>query len=229
MSSLDPRHALLLDLEPEAGRLLDRHLAVAKEWFPHEYVPYSMGRDFDREPWTPDQPRITGVAQIAFEVGLLTEDNLPSYHRAISDTVGRDSAWGTWLHRWTAEEGRHAIAMRDEINQFLRQAVEESTSVDKARDAMIALVLTLAGSIIGGAALLDVRAVPRRWIALLILGAALVLFALYTRSEPPLPWLHFTTAWLVGGLLYGLAWSGAGIALLRRPGAPAVEESLRTA
>lgn len=32
-----------------------------------------------------------------------------------------------------------AIAMRDEINQFMRQAVEESTSVDKARDAMIAL------------------------------------------------------------------------------------------
>lgn len=92
-----------------------------------------------------------------------------------------------------------------------------------------ALVLTLVGSIIGGAALLDVRAVPRRWIALLIVGATLVLFALYTRSEPPLPWFHFTTAWLVGGLLYGAAWSGAGISLLRRPGVSAAVESVRTA
>ncbi|MGH1556046.1 acyl-ACP desaturase [Streptomyces sp. L7] len=26
---------------------------------------------------------------------------------------GRDGAWGTWVHRWTAEEGRHGIVMRD--------------------------------------------------------------------------------------------------------------------
>ena len=26
---------------------------------------------------------------------------------------GRDGAWGTWVHRWTAEEGRHGIAIRD--------------------------------------------------------------------------------------------------------------------
>ena len=52
--------ALLLELEPEAGRLLDRHEKVAQEWFPHEYIPYRLGRDFDKEPWTPDQPRLTG-------------------------------------------------------------------------------------------------------------------------------------------------------------------------
>lgn len=94
--------------------MLDRHLGVAKEWFPHEYVPYSMGRDFDREPWTPDQPRISGVAQIAFEVGLLTEDNLPSYHRVIDQLFGKgEGAWTTWIGRWTAEEGRHSIVLRD--------------------------------------------------------------------------------------------------------------------
>ena len=26
---------------------------------------------------------------------------------------GRDGAWGTWVHRWTAEEGRHGVAIRD--------------------------------------------------------------------------------------------------------------------
>jgi acyl-[acyl-carrier-protein] desaturase len=105
---------LLLDLEPTAARLLDRHLKIATEWFPHEYIPYSQGRDFDKEPWTPDQPRLSGVARTSFEVNLLTEDNLPSYHRLIHGILGSgDGAWINWVGRWTAEEGRHAIVLRD--------------------------------------------------------------------------------------------------------------------
>lgn len=105
---------LLGELEPVAEHLLERHLKVADEWFPHEYVPYSQGRDFDGEAWTPDHSRLDGVARTAFTVNLLTEDNLPSYHREIDRMFGRrDSAWSTWVHRWTAEEGRHAIVMRD--------------------------------------------------------------------------------------------------------------------
>ncbi len=114
MPTADERHGLLRDLEPEVGRLLDRHLQVAREWFPHDYVPYRLGRDFDREPWTPDQPRLGGVAQISFEVNLLTEDNLPSYHRVIHSLFGAgDGAWINWIGRWTAEEGRHSIVLRD--------------------------------------------------------------------------------------------------------------------
>lgn len=106
--------ALLHELEPEAARLYDRHAKVAQEWFPHDYIPYRLGRDFDKEPWTPDQPRLTGVAQTAFEIGLLTEDNLPSYHRLIHGMFGKgDGAWINWVGRWTAEEGRHAIVLRD--------------------------------------------------------------------------------------------------------------------
>jgi acyl-[acyl-carrier-protein] desaturase len=105
---------LLHEVEPAVARLLDRHVAVAKEWFPHEFIPYSLGRDYDKEPWTPDQPRLTGVAQTAFEVNLLTEDNLPSYHRLIHKVFDKgDGAWKNWVHRWTAEEGRHAIVIRD--------------------------------------------------------------------------------------------------------------------
>src|SRR4051812_50172606 len=44
---------------------------------------------------------------------LLTEDNLPSYHREIATRFGRDGAWGTWVGRWTAEENRHGVALRD--------------------------------------------------------------------------------------------------------------------
>jgi acyl-[acyl-carrier-protein] desaturase len=105
---------LLRELEPEAGRLYDRHAKVAQEWFPHDFIPYRLGRDFDKDPWTPDQPRLTGVAQTAFEIGLLTEDNLPSYHRLIHGMFGKgDGAWINWVGRWTAEEGRHAIVLRD--------------------------------------------------------------------------------------------------------------------
>jgi acyl-[acyl-carrier-protein] desaturase len=108
-----PDHDLLAELEPVAERLLNRHLSMAKEWLPHEYVPWRLGRDFDTEPWTPDQPRLTGVAQAAFEVNLLTEDNLPSYHHRLLASFGGDRAWRTWSHRWTAEEGRHAVVLRD--------------------------------------------------------------------------------------------------------------------
>ncbi len=106
--------SLLIELEPTVARLYDRHAAVAQEWFPHEFIPYRLGRDFDKEPWTPDQPRLTGVAQTAFAVNLLTEDNLPSYHRLIHGMFGAgDGAWINWIGRWTAEEGRHAIVLRD--------------------------------------------------------------------------------------------------------------------
>ena len=109
-----PPDKLLAELEPAAEQLLNRHLGMAKEWFPHDYIPYALGRDYDKDPWTPDQPRISGVAQIAFEVNLLTEDNLPSYHREIFRTFGAgDGAWINWVNRWTAEEGRHAIVLRD--------------------------------------------------------------------------------------------------------------------
>lgn len=104
---------LLIELEPVVEANLNRHFSVAKEWMPHEYVPWSQGRDFETEPWEPSQSALSPIAQAALEVNLLTEDNLPSYHREIAEQFGRDGAWGTWVHRWTAEEGRHGVAIRD--------------------------------------------------------------------------------------------------------------------
>ena len=107
---------LLHELEGTVEENLNRHLAAAQEWMPHEYVPWSQGRDFadlGGEAWDPEQSRVSPVARTALEVNLLTEDNLPSYHREIERAFGRDGAWGTWVHRWTAEEGRHGICIRD--------------------------------------------------------------------------------------------------------------------
>ena len=107
---------LLIELEPVVEANLNRHLAAAKPWMPHDYVPWSRGRDFaflGGEDWQPEDSPLDPVAKVAMTVNLLTEDNLPSYHREIATRFGRDGAWGQWVGQWTAEEGRHAVALRD--------------------------------------------------------------------------------------------------------------------
>jgi acyl-[acyl-carrier-protein] desaturase len=105
--------ALLNELTPEAERLMDRHLAKTKEWFPHEHVPWGQGRDFvPGEEWVNDGT-IPPAVRSALVVNLLTEDNLPYYFRDIERMFGRDGVWGAWVKRWTAEEGRHSIVIRD--------------------------------------------------------------------------------------------------------------------
>jgi acyl-[acyl-carrier-protein] desaturase len=107
---------LLKELEPVVAANVERHLAAAKEWHPHDFVPWSRGRDFaflGGEDWRPEDSSLDPVAQTSMVLNLLTEDNLPSYHREIATQLGRDGAWGEWVGRWTAEEGRHSIAMRD--------------------------------------------------------------------------------------------------------------------
>jgi len=109
--------ALLLELEQVVEANLNRHLSVAKEWFPHTYVPWSEGTDFDGPlggtAWEVGQSRLNDTARTSMILNLLTEDNLPSYHHEIAVLFGREGAWGNWVHRWTAEEGRHGIAIRD--------------------------------------------------------------------------------------------------------------------
>ncbi len=107
---------LLRELEPVVATNLDRHLSMARAWHPHDYVPWSRGRDFaflGGEDWRPEDSPLDPVARTAMVVNLLTEDNLPSYHREIATRFGGDGAWGQWVGRWTAEEGRHGIAIRD--------------------------------------------------------------------------------------------------------------------
>jgi len=108
---------LIRDLEPVVAVELERHLSIQKNWYPHEYVPWSEGRDFagplNGDAWEAKDSRLSSVAQDSLILNLLTEDNLPSYHTEITLSMGRDGAWGNWIERWTAEEGRHAIVIRD--------------------------------------------------------------------------------------------------------------------
>jgi acyl-[acyl-carrier-protein] desaturase len=107
---------LVPELEPVVGQLLDRHLRTSREWFPHELIPYERGRANTKEAWTPADTDLGGVeipdaVRSALYVNLLTEDNLPYYSRDIQLLFGDHEAWGTWARRWTAEEGRHSMAI----------------------------------------------------------------------------------------------------------------------
>jgi len=107
--------AILTELEPEAERLLNRHLETAEEWYPHEHVPWERAQRLAEEGFAYCQDSLPEGVRSALLVNLLTEDNLPWYTRTISRMFGGNSAWGEWAQRWTAEEGRHAIVMRDYI------------------------------------------------------------------------------------------------------------------
>src|SRR5680860_411914 len=86
--------AFLHDLAPVAEKLVDRHLGNAKEWFPHEMVPWGDGRDFEAGyEWDPSEAPMDEAVRSALFVNLLTEDNLPHYFRTISSLTGREGAW----------------------------------------------------------------------------------------------------------------------------------------
>ena len=79
---------LIHELEPVAEAGLNQHLASTKNWNPHDYVPWSEGTNYGLlggRDWDADQSRLSELARIAMITNLLTEDNLPSYHRAIAE------------------------------------------------------------------------------------------------------------------------------------------------
>jgi acyl-[acyl-carrier-protein] desaturase len=107
---------VLKELEPVVEEGLNHHLMVAKDWHPHDYVPWDLGRNYAAlggEDWAPEQSRLSEVAKAAMVTNLLTEDNLPSYHRSTASQFSLDGAWGQWVNQWTAEENRHGIVIRD--------------------------------------------------------------------------------------------------------------------
>jgi acyl-[acyl-carrier-protein] desaturase len=122
---------LLTQLTPTADRLLKRHLGIAKEWFPHELVEW-------RSPPPPGSPSPadqlpSGVASALF-VNVLTEDNLPYYFASIDGLFGRDETWGVWTRRWTAEEGRHSIVLRDYL---VMSGYLDPIALERARMAQV--------------------------------------------------------------------------------------------
>ncbi|MFF8652550.1 acyl-ACP desaturase [Streptomyces huasconensis] len=117
----DPLSArLLIELEPGVEHLLQRHLSASQMWLPHTFTPWSTAYDYDGplggQAWQCEQSTLPRPVQDALVVNLLTEDNLPGYHFELATEFGREGAWGAWGNRWTAEEGRHADALRSYLH-----------------------------------------------------------------------------------------------------------------
>ena len=65
---------LIAELEPTVEQSLERHLAGAKEWFPHELVPWSRGRDFVAgEALDPREVDLDPAVRSSLLVNLLTD------------------------------------------------------------------------------------------------------------------------------------------------------------
>jgi acyl-[acyl-carrier-protein] desaturase len=131
---------ILSELDPVVTGLLERHLETTREWFPHEVVPYSRGRDHDPGvEWTSLDADLGGAViddavRSALVVNLLTEDNLPYYFRTVERIFGADGAWGEWVRRWTAEEGRHSMAIYGYL--MVTRAVDPR-ALERARMAQV--------------------------------------------------------------------------------------------
>ena len=114
MSEQLPDHVLMSEITPELERLYDRHMENARLWEPFEHVPFSMGEDFDKQPWHTDQYPLNDAVRSAVHINLLTEDNLPYYYEVINELTprGQDHVWGVWAKQWTMEEARHSEVIR---------------------------------------------------------------------------------------------------------------------
>ncbi|ASF11784.1 acyl-ACP desaturase [Nocardia brasiliensis] len=115
MQTLLTDRELLESLELDVESTLRRHIDVADGWQPHDYVPWDDGRNFSflgGIDWDPEQSELSEVAKLALTVSVLIADNLPSYHRELGKYL-RTGAWWRWVGRWTAEENRHEILIRN--------------------------------------------------------------------------------------------------------------------
>ncbi|MEV6134797.1 acyl-ACP desaturase [Nocardia sp. NPDC051990] len=115
MQTLLTDRELLASLADEVELNLRRHVAAADGWQPHEYVPWDDGRNFGflgGIDWEPEQSELSETAKLALTVSVLIADNLPSYHREVGKYL-RTGSWWRWVGRWTAEENRHEILIRN--------------------------------------------------------------------------------------------------------------------
>ncbi|WP_227996621.1 acyl-ACP desaturase [Nocardia australiensis] len=115
MQNLLTDRELLASLADEVELNLRRHIETADGWQPHDFVPWDDGRNFGflgGIDWEPDQSELSETAKLALTVSVLVADNLPSYHREVGKYL-RTGSWWRWVGRWTAEENRHEILVRN--------------------------------------------------------------------------------------------------------------------
>jgi acyl-[acyl-carrier-protein] desaturase len=100
----------LRDIEPSVAALLSAHTGKAEQWWPSEMLPRAY-RPEDARRLAQMQANAAGIppaARACIALNLVTEEGLPLFHRTLAELLPRGAHFWTWLHRWTAEEDRHA-------------------------------------------------------------------------------------------------------------------------
>jgi acyl-[acyl-carrier-protein] desaturase len=120
---------VLVTIEPKVAELVADHRRNTKRWYPHEVLPWGMGRDFVEDPWSIQDCKLRPEVVLALDTNLLTEDNLPYYHAQIEQMLGKEvGIWREWNRLWTAEEAKHAETMRDYL--YLVRAMDPKLMED---------------------------------------------------------------------------------------------------
>ena len=107
---------LLHELEPVVEKYMNRHLSMHKNWNPHDYIPWSDGKNFyalGGQDWEPGaEPALRRRPG-----GDGAEPDDRGQPAVVSprdrDELRHGRRLGQWVNRWTAEENRHGIALRD--------------------------------------------------------------------------------------------------------------------
>ncbi|MGB4768359.1 MAG: acyl-ACP desaturase [Candidatus Saccharimonas sp.] len=134
---------LLHELDPVVDRLIDEHVAARTVWMPHDFMPIDdEGRIITRRLSSDESPLLTPDVTASVIVNFLTEENLPGYHRVISENFSHEDAFRRWTNKWTAEEANHGYilhvfldltrAVSPEVVERLRvNQVEQGYEVEK--------------------------------------------------------------------------------------------------
>ncbi|MBT0566724.1 acyl-ACP desaturase [Williamsia sp. CHRR-6] len=118
-------------LEKALPEIALEHEQAYVAWNPHDLVPWDEGRNFGflgGTDWSPKDSHVAPRLRAALLALLLTKDNLPSFHRVLAIHFPPFSEWREFVGRWTAEDNRHAIALRDHLvvtRQIDPQVVED--------------------------------------------------------------------------------------------------------
>lgn len=107
---------LINALEKALPEIAEEHQIGAAPWEPHDWVPWSKGRSFSflgGDDFEAGQATLDEATSAPLLALLLVKDNLPSYHRVLAIYFPAFSDWRQLVGVWTAEDNRHAIALRD--------------------------------------------------------------------------------------------------------------------
>lgn len=109
---------LILALEKALPEIAAAHEEDSITWNPHDLVPWDEGRNFaflGGSDWDAAESTMSAEVRAAVLALLLTKENLPSFHRVLGLHFPPFSEWRDLVGRWTAEDNRHSIALRDHL------------------------------------------------------------------------------------------------------------------